>query len=147
MKALLLLAAFLAIPAWAAGPDFIATPEGVVISDVERRISRQAEFSWTIDPFVKVPGNLTVPAEDDDYVLQATLLEGRQPAAILNDRLVRVGDVVSGRSVRRIGRDFVLLERGGSVIEVGLYENGNQQELRPSEPSNEPEIRIEEIVP
>lgn len=129
--------------------SILATPEGEVISDVDAGLNSDPELPWSTDPFIKIPGNIARPAEDDsDIALQATSLAGNRPSAIINDRILQAGDKVKDRYIREIGNEYVLMEKGGSIIEVGLYEKQEGAKNRaPAALETEPEIRIEEIKP
>jgi hypothetical protein len=136
-----------------ANPSFHSTPEGEVVSDLTAEPTSQPELGWSADPFQKVPGYIIRAAEPEAFVLQGTIPEGKESSAVVNERLVRVGDEVNGRRVRKIGKDYVLLEKGGSVIELGLYEQppisdrSPASETRETTPNQaEPEIRIEEVT-
>lgn len=135
--------------------NFVPGPEGETVSDVELDLVVLPAFSWVSDPFLKVPGRSRAPAstssEETEYTLQATTLEGEDSVAVVNDRVVRVGDQVGHRTVMKIGRDFVLLGDRGSVIEATLEENTADQKREPAasktNKSVEPEgrIKIEEL--
>lgn len=157
MKALLcgFLALIFPFFSFAQSPNIISTPEGEVVSDIAPPPSPDLALPWSTDPFVKIPGNITRSVDENHsaFTLQATLLEGRKPAAIVNEKLVHIGDQVNGRTVRSIGSEFVLLEKGGSVIEVGLFEENSEENKTPvmnrapAQASPEPLISIEELKP
>lgn len=136
-------------------PNFVQGTDGEIVSDVELDLVVLPAFSWVSDPFLKVPGRSRAPAstssEETEYSLQATTLEGEDSVAVVNDRVVRVGDQVGHRTVMKIGRDFVLLGDRGSVIEATLEEQTAEQKREPAtskaSKSVEPEgrIKIEEL--
>lgn len=112
-------------PALAAEPRFASTPEGEVAVDLELDLAALPAFQWASDPFLRTSGTAraraALPAEEE-YKLQATTFEGEDSVAVVNDRVVRVGDRVGRRTVLKIGADFVLLGEKGSVIEAVLEE-------------------------
>lgn len=77
-------------------------------------------FAWGQDPFVRVPGFVTVVPEKEDLKLQAVLHSSRDPAAVINGETLSKGDPIERRFVRKIGKNFVLLEENDSLIELAL---------------------------
>lgn len=125
MKRLLLLFFFVfaSQPAVAAAPRFASTPDGQVVVDLELDLTQLPSFTWASDPFLKTSGlgrAANSVQEEIEYKLQATTFEGEDSVAVVNDRVVRVGDRVGARTVLKIGADFVLLGEKGSVIEATL---------------------------
>lgn len=77
-------------------------------------------FAWGQDPFARVPGFVAVPPEKEDLKLQAVLHSSRDPAAVINGETLSKGDPIDRRYVKKIGKNFVLLEENDSLIELAL---------------------------
>lgn len=133
-KVSLLLLLLLSAPAQAGAPRFAPTPEGEMAVDLELDLSKLPAFKWASDPFLRTSGTRVRPSlmAEEEYKLQATTTEGEDPVAVVNDRVVRIGDRVGRRTVLKIGPDFVLLGEKGSVIEAVL------EEPKPGETSRAP---------
>ncbi len=133
MSKIIFLLMLLPLPALAE-LKFVSTPSGEVVSDVELELTILPAFTWVADPFLKIPGSSRSPAsaraDDGDYRLQATTLEGEDSVAVVNDRVVRVGDRIGKRTVMKIGADFVLLGDRGSVIEATLSDSKPEPDSR-----------------
>lgn len=83
--------------------------------------SKPLQLRWTGDPFAGVPGYANPQAKpSDDFSLQATMPNGPDSLAVINDQVVKEGDQVGDRRVLKIGENFLLLEKGTSVTEVNL---------------------------
>lgn len=122
-RLLLLIVIFVSQPALGAAPRFASTADGDVAVDLELDLTQLPSFNWASDPFLKTSGlgrAANSEREEIEYKLQATTFEGEDSVAVVNDRVVRVGDRVGARTVLKIGADFVLLGEKGSVIEATL---------------------------
>ncbi len=141
MRALIpLLLLLFPVAAMAAAPRFVSTPEGEVAVDLELNLNQLPTFSWASDPFLKTSGlgrAASAEQEEVQYKLQATTVEGEDSVAVVNDRVVRVGDRVGQRTVLKISSDFVLLGEKGSVIEATLEDpKPAEQERAPASKGN-----------
>lgn len=122
MRTLLLLLLF-SPPALAGGPRFVAVDGGEVAVDLAVDLSRLPAFQWASDPFLQSSGlgrGVASVEEEEDFKLQAVTMSGEDSIAVVNDRVVRVGDRVGRRTILKIGPTFVLLGEKGSVIEATL---------------------------
>jgi hypothetical protein len=156
MKKALLVFLLLGIPDAVANGRFLHTSEGELVSDIELDLSTLPAFSWATDPFLKVPGQtakapVSAGADEREFKLQATTIEGSDAVAVVNDQVVRVGDRLGRRTVLRIGKDFVLLGDRGSVVESNLEQaavetpQASKQSRAPASSEGEGTIRIEEV--
>jgi hypothetical protein len=129
MRIYLLLMLLLAMPSeiQAAGPRFVVDADGSeVVSDFdEAAFTGGLRFSWAGDPFLALPG-YAMPLADPPSppTVQATIAGAEGSVAVVNDAVVKVGDRVQGRRVRKIGADYVLLEAKGSIMELNIQEGG-----------------------
>jgi hypothetical protein len=57
-------------------------------------------------------------SEQEDLVLSGIFFSGEEGSALINDRIVKVGDVVSGATVKQISFDGVELAVGDRVIKL-----------------------------
>ena len=88
-------------------------PEGV------RRMMREAASrTWGRDPFLlQQEGVRPVATVEDGSIanlrLYGTIWTGDTTCAVINDWVVKEGDRIAGATVKRIGRDQLVLEREG----------------------------------
>lgn len=133
--------------------QFRQTANGMVVSDQLPLPASNPNYGWALDPFEKLPGFSTVQEEEEEFVLAGVLGQDRSGAAIIDDQVVEVGASVGNRKLRKIGSGYVLLEKGGSVIELPLQKSNDAtpgRSLASSvKPKVEPEapaiLKIEEI--
>lgn len=107
-------------------------------------------LGWATDPFEKLPGYSGSEQEEEEFELAGTLGQDRNGVAIIGENVVSIGEKVGSRKLRKVGADFVLLEKGGSVIEVPLNKeaaSANKGRSIASVPDDgrAPVLKIEEI--
>ncbi len=89
------------------------------LSDLNRAaLSEPVQSRWGRDPFDLEPIGLLGGASGGDLVLSGVVYRPGAAVAILNERLVRVGDAVEGWSVTAILPDRVVLRGPGGVREL-----------------------------
>jgi len=93
-----------------------AIPEPAPLSKVSRRVQRQ-DISDILENR-KSAGPLTSPAEP--YQLTGIVWKGATPFALINHRVVRVGDSVLQAKVKDIGEDDVILESANGLVRLSL---------------------------
>lgn len=76
------------------------------------------------EKLVEAPTPALAPARQDRFALTGITRAGTDWNAIINNRLVRVGDGVSGARVVRIGEEEVVLDERGETTTLELYGNG-----------------------
>lgn len=84
--------------------------------------SANPKIPWGKDPFHK-SGGFRKLVNEDEYekpTLSGILFGDGNPVAIVNNNAVMVGDHVGDRAVVEIGRTYVILEKGDSLIELQL---------------------------
>lgn len=85
----------------------------------KRAIKKNLSKSWDTDPFVPET-RLESPIAFSDLVLNGIAYDKTNPAAILNDRIVRVGDFVGPYQVTGIDVDKVTVTDGDSSAKLTL---------------------------
>lgn len=101
-----------------------AQETGEVVSLVEYDFLKSfPQLSWGKDPFLRKPGVSNNSKSDRrlDFNLSGVIFDEESPVAIINGRLVRRGDLLNdGSRVAIIGKNYVVLEKGSSLIELPL---------------------------
>lgn len=85
----------------------------------------KAQVKPEIKPDIKqgvLKAHKDAPAYRDNqlFILDGIMEGSGEPLAIINDRILREGDFVSGARIMRIGQDAVILERGKKEIRLKL---------------------------
>jgi hypothetical protein len=75
--------------------------------------------TWGTDPFVR---DWVSVNELANLKLKAVTLGGEHPYALINDQILQVGDVISGKRIVKIESDNVTLEQGGRTFTLLLGE-------------------------
>ena len=99
---------------------------GLVVSDQLPLPKSSPKYGWALDPFEKLPGFSSVLDEEEEFVLAGVVGQDRSGAAIIDDQVIGVGEKVGSRKLRKVGSGYVLLERGGSVIELPLQKSSTE---------------------
>jgi hypothetical protein len=86
-----------------------ATPEVAAQPEAAAAPSDTTPLAWQSDPFVR---DWMLAGELRDMKVRAVTL-GAKPLALINDRIVALGDTISGKRVAAITRDSVVFEFGG----------------------------------
>lgn len=123
-KIIAVLAWVILVAVWAqaakkpAAADLTSTG-GPSLSDINLRalesLPTPAPKAWGRDPFLPVPKAAT---GEGPLEMSAVILGNGRGVAIINKRIYRVGDVVSGRVIERILQDRVILSDGNGVLEL-----------------------------
>ncbi len=74
---------------------------------------------WGSDPFVR---DWMLMSEVANLNLRAITVTSGGASALINDQIVQVGDLISGKRVVRIEQDQVTLEQGGRTFTLTLGE-------------------------
>jgi hypothetical protein len=150
---------FLPTLTFASSPfTFQESGDGLAVMETLTLPKAKPSLGWALDPFEKLPGYSGNEEEEEEFELAGTLGQDRSGAAIIGEQVVSVGETIGSRKLRRVGSNFVLLEKGGSVIEVPLKKDietgakgrsiasvpGEANSSLPGE-SKAPVLRIEEI--
>ncbi|MBI5047648.1 MAG: hypothetical protein HZB54_01670 [Deltaproteobacteria bacterium] len=91
------------------------------LSDLSRILpaKKPVHASWGRDPFVPLPGNgFMVPA---NLRLTAIIYNDKKPSAIVNNKIIYIGDSVDGQKVIDITKQYVILRgiSGNYKLEMG----------------------------
>lgn len=81
-------------------------------------LSKMPNLVWGVDPFEKVPGYAVKAQEDPLPRLEAIFFRSTHPSAMLDGDEYQVGETIGNHRINEIGRNYVLLERGTSLIEL-----------------------------
>lgn len=95
----------------------VATTSSKDIAPIERQAKKSQFGSWGRNPFV--PEGTTMQAAARLF-LNGIVWDEKSPQAIINDRIVRVGDSVGDRQVVAIGQTSVILKEGDQELELRL---------------------------
>lgn len=101
-----------------------AAPGETSLSDMNLPFLEQKReaISWGRDPFFlpieSEPVKEVEQKRDQPFLLNAIIYKEGQGAAIINDRIVRMGDYIEGMLVQEVQPDRVVLKEGGKVIEL-----------------------------
>jgi hypothetical protein len=95
------------------------------------------QLVWGVDPFEKVPGFAKVAEASTLPVLEAVFFNREESTALLNGEEYYTGEEVGDYRINEIGKNYVLLEKGESLIELNIRGV-------PSEPANAQGILIRE---
>ncbi len=85
-------------------------------------LARYNSLPWGKDPFVhgtSAAGSVNIPTEPI-WKLGGILYDEINPAAIINSRIVRVGQSIDGARVLRIDKNMVTLEKNGAEFSITL---------------------------
>jgi hypothetical protein len=91
----------------------------------EKNLSAQEAYwdkEWSRDPFVPVGGE-TASATGASLVLSGVVWDEDSPIAMINEKVLKVGDVIEGYKIVKILPSSVVVETSsGSTIEVQLFQ-------------------------
>lgn len=85
---------------------------------VTEKIEEDTE-KWGDDPFVR---DFSYLAEIKSLIVSAITISEKEAYAIINNQIVRVGDVIDGKKVVAIEKDRVIVERVGKRFTIFLGE-------------------------
>jgi hypothetical protein len=113
---------FIAVSSNAKAENYFGNLGSEVVSDFDpSNFHTPINLNWNGDAFDGVPGfSNPHPIASEESTLQATMPGDPTSLAVVNDKVVAVGEKVNGKKVRKIGANYVLLEKGGSVQELNL---------------------------
>jgi hypothetical protein len=79
---------------------------------------KAAVVPWGRDPFVV----LTVKKAEDTVALKLTAIiyNNRKPSAIVNNKIIYIGDSIEGQKVIDITKQYVILRGMGSTYKLGM---------------------------
>ena len=109
-------------PAAAPGPAPTASSTEAAVSSPARAASRDAQrrratsLPWSRDPFARV----VVGVEGNALALSGILWDSRQPLAIINGQVLRVGEELEGYRVVEISPDRVSVTDGTTTRHLHL---------------------------
>ncbi len=78
------------------------------------------KLNWGTDPFYKKPGYLVSSRREEKFSLGGIAYNEENPIAIVNGTAVMLDDFIGNRRVAEIGSNYVILERGDSLIEITM---------------------------
>ena len=100
-------------------------PDEAVLSDLLSRTSPSAlpeaqrnavgQMKWGRDPFTR-----GLPSGSHGLSISGILYDGRQPVAMINDQMVRVGETIEGYTVVEIGQDSVSVTDGQETLTLRI---------------------------
>ena len=98
-----------------------------MISDTDiKSITEKIELNWGKDAFSR---SKTIRAKKTtDFkipTLSAILYDPNDPLAIINGETVGKRAIIAGREIIEIGKNYVLLKKGKSIVELQLQDNNN----------------------
>lgn len=93
----------------------IMTEEGAIY--LERQARRSSYSSWGRNPFSASKSLIKRP---QGVILNGILWDSKNPMAIVNEGIVKEGDIISGNKVIEIKQDRVILNDGSKDIELFL---------------------------
>ena len=97
-------------------------------------LKRNPELAWGMDPFERIPGFAQINKDERAPRLEGVFFNARHPSALIDGEEYDVGDEIGSRKIAEIGKNYVLLERGDSLIELTI----------PPGPQKQPAIEIRE---
>jgi type II secretory pathway component PulC len=104
--------------------EMVSTSESAPSNIVEIDFSEYASKKWGSDPFFrgKTKANARVKVEKPniEWVLGGILYSDKDPAAVVNKRVVRKGDIIDGARVMEINRTDVKMEKDGTSFILGI---------------------------
>lgn len=74
---------------------------------------------WGEDPFVR---DFSYAAEMKSLVVSAITISKNEAYAVINNQVVRVGDIIDGKKIVAIEKDRVIVEKGGKRFTIFLGE-------------------------
>ena len=86
----------------------------------EKFLHSVPELSWGQDPFEKTPGYAQKLNPETEPHLEAVFFDAHEPTAVIDGAEYGVGEYVEARRVAEVGKNYVLLEKGDSMIELVL---------------------------
>ncbi len=82
-------------------------------------IEKYSALSWGRDPFYRAKGNRPVVTTDEeqiDWVLNGILYDHKAPTAVINKKIVGIGDKINGARIIKITKTKVVLKTDNSDI-------------------------------
>ena len=91
--------------------------------DIEKEMqSKRPSLVWTRDPFQLAPRKI----ENSEFCIDGMILSGialdeKGKLAMINNEIVREGDIVSGITIKEISDNTVVVEKDGKVYNLKIY--------------------------
>ena len=94
------------------------TPQVVILPAKTINIEQYSKLSWGRDPFYRAKGSGPVSSNDEqtEWILNGILYDKKTSTAVINKKIVRVGDKINGAKVINITKTKVVLKKGNSDI-------------------------------
>ncbi|MBI5286664.1 MAG: hypothetical protein HY878_03635 [Deltaproteobacteria bacterium] len=86
-----------------------------------------APLPWGKDPIIPIISGVKGDTGRVDIRLSAIIYSETRPSAIINNRIVYMGDVVNGQKVVDIKREYVILQVGGKSYKLELESGRSPQ--------------------
>ena len=83
-------------------------------------LNEKVKLTWGDDAFYQNAGFIETPIEVEEVVLSAIIYDRKNPMAIVNGEAIKLNAMIGKRKVIKIGRKYILLQRGTSIIEVQM---------------------------
>jgi len=85
-------------------------------------IDKYSELPWGRDPFTRNHEAIAEPSQASGpvWTLGGILYDDQNPAAIINGRVVRIGQSIEGALLLKIDKDKVTLENNGTRFSLNL---------------------------
>jgi type II secretory pathway component PulC len=105
-------------------PDSVVTASPAAPQPDSRQINvaENAEADWGRDPFrcfaVGSKAAPSAPQQQLSWILKGIIYNTDAPVAYINNRQVRIGDVVNQARVKEINRSSVILDHNGRQIQL-----------------------------
>jgi hypothetical protein len=92
---------------------------------IERTIdtTEYRAMEWGPDPFYRSGPQAvsSAPAAmPSQWNLDGILFDPLSPAAIINNQIVRAGEIIDGAQIKKINRNSVILDNNGNVVSLNL---------------------------
>jgi hypothetical protein len=99
-------------------PDFL-------ISAKQQASEKLDAMSWGRDPFVF--GTAKIYSDEDNTLsLNGIAWDEKAPSAIVNNKVVKVGDQIAGNRIADIKKDKVIVTKDGNFYELNLRQKAGQ---------------------
>jgi hypothetical protein len=91
-------------------------------------LKQMPNLVWAHDPFERVPGYGVKPSGDSLPRLEAVFYSNTNPTAMLNGDEYAVGELIGEHRIAEIGRNYVLLEKGQSLVELVIAQEPDEMD-------------------
>ncbi len=90
--------------------------------NVQRPILNVAPLAMKRDPFISASFVEAVVKEKKEYILSGIISKGKQPTAIIDNEVYKVGDRIDSSQIQRITANQVILKDGDETVVLTIKE-------------------------